>query len=105
MSISIGGCAIVTVKKYYTTAFAVGSLVYFVPKAKKGILYPVAIKKIEAIFQSAALPTMLYTDTLNALYNEDELCGEAEAIQYALAFYEAQQAELDRLVRKSQCVR
>jgi hypothetical protein len=52
----------------------------------------VKIKKIIAGrgYRTKVVRTPIYQDTLNALFNEWDLCTESEAIALATAFYEKQ---------------
>jgi hypothetical protein len=97
MSIKIGGCAAFKIIKKYEYDFAEGSVVYFIPKAKKGILEPHAIKEamMKFINGNDMSPIFLYKDSFNAYFNGNELCSQADAIAYAKAFYEGQIATLE----------
>jgi hypothetical protein len=90
------GAAPFGVEFFYTIRFAVGSTAYVCRAAsRRGRLEPVVIKK----FKLLANPSdVLYTDTLNGLWNEDELCTHGEAIQRAIAYYERQQAMAEQLL-------
>ncbi len=104
MTISIGGCAKIKVSRYYICNFAVGSIVYFVPKAKKGVLEAHAIKDVfmRSINGNYLSPIFLYKDTFNYLFNEDELCNQQDALTYAQDFYIDNIANLQKLLQ-TQC--
>ena len=104
-------CGISAEKILVTYNYAVGSIVYNINKAKIGILNAVAIKKVR-IINSMPTPvnnnkipsiyepigdrhtTILYQDTYNGLWNEDELCSEQEATDLAIAYLERRQAAI-----------
>ncbi len=94
MSIHIGGCAGVSVKKYYLNKFEEGDVVYFVPKARRGILEPHAIREvmIKPVNGNEIWPIFLYKDSLNAYFNENELCNRTVATQLADAYLAAKAA-------------
>jgi hypothetical protein len=75
--------------------FAEGSIVYSVRKAMRGIMERVAIKSVRLVAnrrtQGRQIP--LYTDTFNSLWNENQLCTEAEARDYAIAYLERRQQD------------
>lgn len=85
-----GGCASVSYVKTYITEFGSGDIVYSLPKARKGILEKVVIKKTSTVnskFTQGAF-RVLYVDTLNSLWNERDLTSHANAISLAKAYYE-----------------
>jgi hypothetical protein len=74
--IRVGGCAGVQVEFFYQFKFGINSFAWIGYKAKKGILERVVIKDVRM-----PLPyVFLYTDTLNAYYNENELMTQEEAV-------------------------
>ena len=105
MGIKIGGCAKVCVKKRYVYKYAVGSTVYHCPKARKGVLEKVTVKDVRLVFVNGndrvAVP--LYQDTYNTLYNENELCTHAQALDLAKTYYETKAANLVALIEKQRC--
>lgn len=85
-----GGSAEVKVEYFYFVRFAVGAIAYDCRAASsKGRIEPVVIKKYKIIYNPY---DVLYTDTLNALWNEDQLCSHSEAVNFAISYYERQQA-------------
>jgi hypothetical protein len=103
--INIRGCAATSATRYFYYNFSVGSVVYFVPKAKKGVLEPHTVKEVEPFMRNGNYMhfKFLYRDTFNAIFNEDELCSEADAIEYAKTYYETAIAELIELIRIKEC--
>ena len=91
-----GGSATVKVEYFYYVRFAVGAIAYDCKAAwNKGSIEPVVIKKYKILYNPY---DVLYTDTLNALWNEDQLCSHGEAVQYAISYYERQQAMAEALM-------
>ena len=88
-TINTFGCAKVRVSFYAFYKFAEGSTVFFCPKARQGRLERITIKIVKLIPQGATFKA-LYQDTYNALYNEDELCSEATAIELAAEYFAEQ---------------
>lgn len=82
--IGIYGCAGVKVKKFYISKYNVGNVLYTRPRAIKGRLEKVAIKKV--MTDTDGVPLGLYKDTLNSFWNENELLNLAEAMQYIAAY-------------------
>jgi len=69
--------------------YSIGSILYSCPNARKGKLESVAIKKI--------LPRsgyVLYVDTFNRIWNENDLCEEANARELVITYWETLEAEL-----------
>lgn len=58
----------------------------------KGKLEPVVIKKYKLLFNPK---DVLYTDTLNGLWNEDHLCSKSEAVSLAIAYNEKMALEAE----------
>lgn len=69
----------------YVIKYPPYSLVYSIAKAKIGKLEKIAIKKYRILETKSTYnrPVVLYTDTLNFLWEEAELCAQSEAIEYA----------------------
>jgi len=86
----LGGCASLVYLKTYITAFGVGDIVYSLPKAKRGVLEKVVIKRLKVLSEqrTGGVFQVMYVDTLNALWNEWDLVSHAEAIAIAKAYYE-----------------
>lgn len=89
-TIKTGGCAKTGKKLYLTHKFSENSIVYLKFKAKKGVLERIAIKKVilRAGPKSYNTVVPLYQDTLNSLYNEEDLISELEARTIAVEYWE-----------------
>lgn len=91
------GCAKTSKLSYFKHKWAVNTILYVKHKANKGILEKVAIKRIilnEIQFKNNLPP--IYQDTLNSLWNEDDLVIEEHAkslVSDYLAWKEIQIAE------------
>ena len=86
--IKVLGCAGFDLKKKSAALFSIGSKVFIKNKAKLGRLEFVVIKRIkEAMFENVSkygvLPNIIYTDTFNRIWVEDELVSQVEAINLA----------------------
>lgn len=90
--ISIAGCAEHRKTLFLIFKYAPGSDLYICYKAAKGVLEKIKIKKIIVGrgYRTRLIGTPLYQDTLNALFNEWDLCTESEAIALATAYYDKQ---------------
>jgi hypothetical protein len=76
----------------HETVFGVGDEAWLKYKAQKGKIQSVYIKKVkiisDALFQGRGHCDVIYFDTLNSAYNEDELITNSEAIAIATAYIE-----------------
>jgi hypothetical protein len=97
--IEIAGCGISRPTIYEVFRFAPGTTVFNCYKASRGVLERLTIKRIDLLKNRRTYNRYvpLYVDTLNSLYNEDELCTETEAVELATFFYTKQLAEIDQL--------
>jgi|GEM_PF-3364150 len=88
--INLFGCARVKFSAYYIYKYGENSIVFLRYKAVRGVLEKVAIKKVilQSGFKTGGLIVPLYQDTLNAYYNEEELCTHQEGVDLAKAYYE-----------------
>jgi len=91
---SLGGCSspIVLTQNFYIK-FAVGSMVYIKAKAEIGKLEKIIIKKVNRntlnnTQYSGVSPTIVYIDSLNGAWLENELCWEAMALSLSIDYYE-----------------
>lgn len=100
--VKVGGCAKVTKTIFEFYKFGEGSTVFNIHKAEKGILEAITIKYIKLINSKKTLgkTVHLYVDTLNGLWNENELVDEAEARVLAEMYLEDQLAEIKTLSLK-----
>lgn len=73
--------------------FTVNSVVYLQYKAVKGILEKVAIKEVMSYsgLKTGGQIVSIYKDTLNSLYNEEELCTYQEALDFVEAYQDSQE--------------
>lgn len=78
------GCGAPETLRSVTSRFAPGDVAYSVPKAMLGIMETVAIKTIRIPSTSfTGQPVVLYVDTFNALWNEQDLTDRQTAISLA----------------------
>lgn len=70
-----GGCAKLVYVDYVIAQFGPGDILWSIPKARRGVYEKVVIKKakIARTQLTQGQPVVLYVDTFNALWNEDEL--------------------------------
>jgi hypothetical protein len=86
--IEIFGCADVSAAATFVSKYPVGSILYDVNKARKGLLRKHCVKKINE--------WQIYIDTFNAAFMEDELIPYDQAVviaQRALELIEAKRRE------------
>ncbi len=95
-------CGISSTKILVTYRYAEGSILYDCHKARKGVLYVVVIKSVKLITNNKTFGKTipLYTDTFNALWNENELCTEGDAKILARAYLVQQQQKILDLMNK-----
>lgn len=96
---STSGCVLVTFLDELHTTYAQGDFAYNVNKARVGVLERVVIKRQRVIqnVKTGGLFTVLYVDTLNALWNEFDLVPFSEAQVLATAYLEGLLDELDKI--------
>lgn len=73
------GCANVTVTRLFPSKFLVGEVACVLSKAQMGIIEKIAIKKVKLNLTRYNQPVFVYQDTLNSIYNQDDLCRLFEA--------------------------
>lgn len=80
----------------YSYNFQEGSIVFSVEKAKKGILEKLVVKIVKIVVnkKTQGQVVVLYIDTLNGLWNENELCSFNEAKAFAVEYLENYQLAL-----------
>ena len=68
----------------------IGSIYYVIKSAQKGIIEAIVIKKYKIVnsCRTLGVPSIMYVDTLNGLWSAEDLCSQAQAIAYAIAYYE-----------------
>jgi hypothetical protein len=74
--------------------YSVGDILFYLPKAQKGKLEKIVIKKVQMVRSQGTFgkPKFLYIDTYNSIYNERDLVWEGEALVTARNYYEIQAA-------------
>lgn len=89
--INVFGCARIRQSDYYLYKYGENSIVFLRYKAVRGTLEKIAIKKviIKQSIKTYGQIVPLYQDTLNAYYNEEELCTHQEAVDLAKIYYES----------------
>ena len=99
--IAKGGISVFGTTKFkftyiYPTRFAVGEVVYNRDAAEHhGHLEALVIKKHKLLF----LPSdVLYTDTVNGLWNERHLCTQSEALSFVAARQDRMGIEAEQLL-------
>ena len=105
--ITIEGCAPVERAECLVYRFPVGCVVYRCDKAcSQGKLEAICIKSVRIIqnqpspwgcFPPPERKVVLYTDTFNTIWEEEELCTKEEAIDCAMAYWEAIQEDASKL--------
>lgn len=80
-----------------TYRYAEGSCVYNCLNSIKGKLEKICIKKVRINSD-----IVIYQDTFNGFWNENDLCTHSEALANAIAYWEAKQAALAELI-EDQC--
>ncbi|MCO6459277.1 MAG: hypothetical protein J5I93_28540 [Pirellulaceae bacterium] len=97
--IAVGGCVLVEKLYQIVTNFGIGDTLYSSAKARKGKLEKVVIKVVRIVSSRKTFGkhVALYMDTLNGLWNEDELVPYDRAVdlinQYH-SFVELEQSKL-----------
>lgn len=93
------GCAITKKITYINYKYGENSIVYLKYKAEKGIIERIAIKRVLLNSGPKTYNQIIpiYQDTLNSLYNEDELILEADAKALALAYWTKRQENINAL--------
>lgn len=86
------GCAVISYIRFINALFDIGDVLYNVNAARRGRLEKVVIKakKIANPAKTQGTDVVLYIDTLNGLWNEDDLVSYSDA-QLAIANYLADQ--------------
>lgn len=98
-NVNIGGCARVERRIYVFYKWGERSIVYVKPKAVKGILEKIAVKKV-ILNNISGQYIPVYQDTLNSLYNEEELITEYEARVLVQEFIDRQKYLLAKAARE-----
>lgn len=88
-TIIVEGCTCPKKEIYLYYKWPENSIAYLKYKAEKGIMERVAIKKviINKNYATKLAEVVLYQDTMNSLYNENDLITEEEAKYLAQVFW------------------
>lgn len=89
-------CAISAKKVLVIYKFAEGSVVFSCAKAAKGTLEKLVIKEVRLLNNNKTYLhwVPLYIDTLNGIWNENELCSELDARNLAVNYLQQQQQNI-----------
>lgn len=103
--ILFGGCAAIQKIKNVIYKFAEGSIAFDCMKSRKGILEKIAIKKvlISAGKKTLGQKIIVYMDTYNSLYNEEDLCTKEEAVNFSILYYENLYLDVQKEINKLNC--
>ena len=104
-TITIGGCALIERTECLVYKYPIGAKVYVCDKAcNHGKIEAICIKSVRILsshrsrWEYPSPPrNVLYTDTYNMIWEEDELCTHAEALDCAIAYWERVQEEAAKL--------
>lgn len=93
------GCAVTKKITYIQYKYGENSIVYVKYKAEKGIIERIAIKRVLLNSGPKTFNKIIpiYEDTLNSLYNEDDLILEEDAKALALAYWTKRQESINAL--------
>ena len=90
--IVIAGCTVINLYVNLTYRFKVGDVCFLKFKAVKGKLEKIVIKEVRVVSNDYIYGAVrfMYIDTFNAIYGEEDLVTEKEAIPLAKQYYEYQ---------------
>lgn len=96
---TLTSCAWIKFLDQLKTTWGAGDIVYNVNKAKRGVLEKIVVKKqiITRNIRTHGQYSVLYTDTLNALWNEWDLVTFEEAQLLAVTYLEQLLVELGKI--------
>jgi hypothetical protein len=91
-SIGLNGCTTFYLVPRVDYKYKPGDILYYKPKAEKGKLEKIVVKKVHIVRNSrtAGKIVFMYIDTLNSLYNQYDLIYEFEALDLIKAYIEEQ---------------
>ena len=89
-SVKIKGCADTSRHVFITYQWSENSILFVKKKSMKGILEKIAIKRVILNVKNGSSVIPIYQDTLNSLWNENELVIEQDARDFAIAYWEQQ---------------
>lgn len=97
--VSVSACARVEKRIFVLYKWGERSVVFVKHKATKGILEKVAVKKVFLNFK-LGFYTPIYMDTLNSLYNEEDLINEQEAKSLVQQYIDRQKSAIAASIRQ-----
>jgi hypothetical protein len=88
----IGGCTAINLYVNLTYRFKVGDTCFLRFRAMKGKLEKIVIKEVRVVSNDYTYGAVkfMYIDTFNAIYGEEDLMTEKEAILLAKQYYQYQ---------------
>jgi hypothetical protein len=89
-SVKTKGCADTSRHVFITYNWSENSILFVKKKAMKGILEKIAIKRVILNVKNGFSVIPIYQDTLNSLWNENDLLIEQDARDFAIAYWEQQ---------------
>lgn len=96
--IEVSGCASVQKYTFILYRWDERSVVFLKPKAVRGVLERIAIKKVLLNYNMGNF-IPIYKDTLNSLYNESELISEFEARALAQDYIDRERQRVAENIR------
>lgn len=107
--IRVVGCAAVNASAVYLVRFDVGSKVYVRKKAFRGVLDPVAIKRINRVeltrpFTNGVGAAINYVDTFNRVWMEEELVNQETAVDMATLHWENLKQDGNQFIQENGCL-
>lgn len=94
--ILVKGCANpITVKKFYEYTYGIGSVLYVLAKAARGVLEKIVVKRVNLVSSEGLVPVFNYVDTTNRVWFEDELIPPPQAVTMSIEYLESAMARLD----------
>lgn len=95
----VSGCARVERRIFINYKWGERSVVFLKYKAEKGIMEKIAVKKVILNFKLGSY-TPVYMDTLNSLYNEEELINEEQAKTLVQIYIDRQKSAIAASIRQ-----
>jgi hypothetical protein len=93
-SIKTKGCADTSRHVFITYKWSENSILFVKKKSMNGILEKIAIKRVILNVKNGFSVIPIYQDTLNSLWNENELVIEQDARDFAIAYWEQQRDKI-----------
>jgi hypothetical protein len=95
----VSGCARIERRIFVNYRWGERSVVFLKYKAEKGIMEKIAVKKVILNFKLGSY-TPVYMDTLNSLYNEEELINEEQAKTLVQLYIDRQKSAIAASIRQ-----